>query len=67
MGNFLRCINPIIELDVIYIPTPFSLMEALSDSLMPSIKVASSSVLRLRDLLRRFAAKFDSLASVSAV
>lgn len=49
------------------LPIPFSLVEALSDSLMPSISVASSSVLRRRDLLRRFAGKLDSLASVSAV
>ncbi|TNN55556.1 hypothetical protein EYF80_034214 [Liparis tanakae] len=33
---------------------------------MPSISAASSSVLRRRDLLRRFAGKLDSLVSVSA-
>lgn len=49
------------------IPIPFSPTEALSDSLMPSIIVASSSVLRRRDRLRRFAGNKDSLASVSAV
>lgn len=53
--------------NVTSLPIPFSLMEALSDSLMPSISVVSSSVLRRRDLLRRFAGKLDSLASVSAV
>lgn len=37
----------------VYIPKPFSLTEAVSDSVIPSIRTASSSVLRLRDLLRR--------------
>lgn len=37
----------------VYIPKPFSLTEAVSDSVIPSMRTASSSVLRRRDLLRR--------------
>lgn len=49
------------------LPRPFSLSEALSDSLMPSITVVSSSVRRRRERLRRLMFIWDSLASVSAV
>ncbi|KAI1235967.1 hypothetical protein IHE44_0002060 [Lamprotornis superbus] len=41
--------------------------EAVSDSVIPSIRTASSSVLRRRDLLRRLLLWWDSLASVSTV
>lgn len=49
------------------LPMPFSLSEALSDSLRPSMRVASSSARRRRERRSRPVLRCDSLPSVLAV